>query len=62
MEGILTSLEEGGGWKEAMRKCCRLNKLNVDVVGYFTPLRLRVAHGKFREMYVWLTQLCSSFF
>lgn len=51
MEEILRELELRTSWKEAMRKCCRSNKLNVDLVAYFTPLRFRAAYAKFRAMY-----------
>lgn len=34
-----------------MRKACRFNKLNVELVSYFTPLRLRAAYRKFQQMY-----------
>jgi len=33
-----------------MRKCCRSNKLNVDLVSYFTPPRFRAAYAKFEKM------------
>lgn len=51
MEEILRELELRTSWKEAMRKCCRSNKLNVDLVAYFTPLRFRAAYAKFRAIY-----------
>jgi hypothetical protein len=51
MEEILRELELRASWKEAMRKCCRSNKLNVDLVSYFTPLRFRATYAKFKAMY-----------
>jgi hypothetical protein len=47
MEEILKKLESALSWKEAMRKNCRVNKLNVEVVSAFTPLRFRAAYAKF---------------
>jgi len=47
MEWILAELEGGTSWKEAMRKNCRQNKLNVDLVAYYTPLRFKAAHNNF---------------
>jgi hypothetical protein len=50
MERVLSELELKTPWKEAMRKCCRANKLNVDLVSYFTPLRFRTTYAKFQKM------------
>lgn len=33
-----------------MRKTCRINKLNIDIASYFTPLRFRDTYAKFQTM------------
>jgi hypothetical protein len=50
MEETLRRLEEFTSWKEAMRKCCRINKLNIDIVAYYTPLKFRASYSRFKAM------------
>jgi hypothetical protein len=52
MERTIKQLEDRSSWKEAMRKCCRHNKLVIDIVAYFTPLKFRAAYSKFAAMYL----------
>lgn len=52
MERTIKQLEDRPSWKEAMRKCCRNNKLVIDIVAYFTPLKFRAAYSKFVAMYL----------
>ena len=43
MERIINKLERSKTWKEELRKTCRRNKLNIELVSYFTPLRFKIA-------------------
>ncbi len=56
MERTIKQLEDRPSWKESMRKCCRNNKLVIDIVAYFTPLKFRAAYSKFAAMYFSLYQ------
>jgi hypothetical protein len=57
MENIVRMLEDHTSWKESMRKCCRSNKLNIDIAAFFTPLRFRASYSKFKAMYAYLYQV-----
>lgn len=35
-----------------MRKCCRVNKLSIDLASAYTPLRFRAAFARFKAMYI----------
>jgi hypothetical protein len=50
MEETMLQLESRGSWKDALRKCCRNNKLAIDLASVFTPLRFRGAYARFKAM------------
>lgn len=52
MEQIMDLLENKHSWKDVMRKCCRTNKLNIELASAFTPLRFRAAYARFKAMYL----------
>ena len=54
MESTIKMLEDHTSWKESMRKCCRNNKLNIEIVAFYTPLRFRTAYSKFKAMYTYI--------
>jgi hypothetical protein len=51
MEQTIKLLENCPSWKESMRKSCRANKLNIDIVAYYTPLKFRASYSRFKAMY-----------
>jgi hypothetical protein len=52
MENIMKMLENFPSWKETMRKCCRNNKLNIEIIAYYTPLKFRANYSRFKAMYL----------
>lgn len=51
MEKVIDQLLNKEFWKESMRKTCRNNKLNIDLITAYTPLRFRTAYYRFKAMY-----------
>lgn len=46
----MEQLENKPSWKDSMRKCCRSNKLNIELASAYTPLRFRASYARFKAM------------
>lgn len=50
MEELMVKLEDRHSWKDSLRRCCRVNKLTIELASAYTPLRFRAAYARFKAM------------